>query len=63
MRQARTAVGIPSMVKVWLSVTFVNTTFRYLIRGSPLNGNTIKRRNMELIVAGDRATCGLINTA
>ena len=46
-----------------LSVTFVDTTFRYLIRGSPLDGNTIKRRNMELIVAGDRATCGLINTA
>lgn len=45
-----------------LSVTFVDATLRYLIRGSPLNGNTIKRCNMELIVTGDRAICGLINT-
>lgn len=44
-----------------LSVTFVDFTLRYLIRGSPLNGNTIKK--CKLIVTGDRATCGLINTA
>ena len=46
-----------------LSVTFVDATLRYLIRGSPLNDNTIKRSNMKLTVTGDRATCGLINTA